>query len=226
MALSAAFVAGGALTLYNGNPIGWAGILFFGATLIQSYFQLRDGSVARPSTYLDDWATEVTLRPNRLRYAVLMIVSACFAVSCGVMVREGLSTGWTGMAAWAGILSFGAGAIVFCLLLVPGSAYLRLDDTGFTVCSLFRVHTIRWCEVDSFEVGTIARRKSVVFNFSNLYPRQKLLRKLSSAISSHEGALPETYGLSAEELSAMLNDWRQHAGPIATSVDQPTPIRT
>ena len=202
----------------QGDRTGWAGILLFGAALIQFYFQLRlrEGPAMRPSTYLDDlddWAIEVTLRPNRLRYLLLMTVSAGFAASSVVMVSEGHSTGWSGLAAWTGILFFGGSAIVFCVLLIPGSAYLRLDKTGFTVCSLFKVHSTRWHEVDSFEVGTIVGRKLVVFNFSDLYGRQKLARKLSSAISGYQGALPETYGLSAEELSAMLNDWRQRDAP-------------
>jgi hypothetical protein len=51
----------------------------------------------------------------------------------------------------------------------------------------------------------------VVFNFSNLHPRQRVLRKLSSAMSGYEAGLPETYGLSAEELAATMNDWRERA---------------
>ena len=49
----------------------------------------------------------------------------------------------------------------------------------------------------------------MVFNFSNLHRGQEFARKLSSAIGGYEGAIPETYGLSAEDLAAMMNDWRQ-----------------
>ena len=113
---------------------------------------------------------------------------------------------------WVGILLFGSGVIVFSLLLLPGSAYLKLDSSGFTLCTLFRAHSTGWYDVDSFQVGRIAGRKMVVFNFSNLHPRQRVLRKLSSALSGYEAGLPETYaGLSAEELAAMLNDWRERA---------------
>jgi hypothetical protein len=140
-----------------------------------------------------------------------MTLSAGFVAGSALMVREGDPVGW------AGILFFGAGVIVFCLLLLPGSAYLKLDPAGFTVCSLFRAHSTRWYEVDSFEVGSIGRHKLVVFNFSNLHRGQEFARKLSSAIGGYEGAPPETYGLSAQELAAMMNDWRQRGGASTVS---------
>ena len=140
-----------------------------------------------------------------------MTLSAGFVAGGALMVREGDPTGW------AAILFFGAGVIVFCLLLLPGSAYLILDPAGFTVCSLFRAHSTRWYEVNSFEVGSIGRHKLVVFNFSNLHRGQEFARKLSSAIGGYEGALPETYGLAAEELAAMMNDWRQRGDASTVS---------
>jgi hypothetical protein len=154
---------------------------------------------------------ELTLRPNRLRYLLFMTSSAGFVAGGALMVREGDPMGW------AGILFFGAGVIVFCVLLLPGSAYLKLDPAGFTVCSLFRAHSTRWYEVNSFEVGRIGGRKLVVFNFSNLHRGQGFARKLSSAIGGYEGALPETYGLSAEDLAAMMNDWRQRGDASTVS---------
>ena len=151
---------------------------------------------------------ELTLRPNRLRYLLLLTLSAGFVAGGALIVRQGDPIGW------AAILFFGAGVIVFFLLLLPGSAYLKLDPAGFTVCSLFRARSTRWYEVDSFQVGNIGRRKLVVFNFSNLHRGQEFVRKLSSAMFSYEGALPETYGISAEELAAMMNAWRQRGAPI------------
>jgi hypothetical protein len=139
-----------------------------------------------------------------------MILSAGFVASGALLVRvDDLEAD---LAGWVLILFFGLGAIVFCLHLLPGSAYLKLDPAGFTVCSLFRAHSYRWYEVDSFEVGKFRRRKLVVFNFSNLHRGQEFVRKLSSAIGGYEGALvPETYGLSAEELAATMNEWRARA---------------
>ena len=160
--------------------------------------------------------TELTLRPNRRRYLLNMALAAGFVAAGDLMIRKGDPRGW------AGILFFGFGVIVYVLLLLPGSAYLRLDPTGFTVCSLFRAHSTGWFEVDSFEVARMRGRKLVVFNFSNLHRGQEFVRKVAVAIGWHQGALPDTYGLSAEELAAIMNDWRQRRGhPSFASDKQP-----
>ena len=149
--------------------------------------------------------TELTLRPNRRRYLLNMTLAAGFVAAGALTIRKGDPR------SWAAILFFGFGVIVFGLSLLPGSAYLRLDPTGFTVCSLFRAHSTSWFEVDSFEVARIRGRKLVVLKYSSLHRGQEFVRKLAVAIGLHEGALPETYGLSAEELAAMMNDWRVRA---------------
>jgi hypothetical protein len=145
---------------------------------------------------------ELILRPNRRRYLLLLL-------SCAGLVAGALAARKSDPINWVGILLFGSGVIVFGLLLLPGSAYLKLDPAGFTVCSLFRPHSTCWYEVDSFQVARIGGRKLVAFNYSNLHRGQEFARKLSSAIAGYEGALTETYGLSAERLAAMMNDWRQ-----------------
>jgi len=150
---------------------------------------------------------ELTLRPKRLKYLLFALLSAAFVAGGVLMVRDGQRLGWFE------IFFFGTGLIVFCLLLLPGSAYLKLDPAGFTFCSLFRPHSMRWYEVDSFATGRIGTNKLVVFNFSELHRGQQRLRKISSAISGYEAALPGTYGLKAEDLAALMNDWRQRAAP-------------
>jgi hypothetical protein len=150
---------------------------------------------------------ELTLRPRRFKYLLFALLSAGFALVGATMVRDGEGLGW------AEILFFGTGAIVFCLLLLPGSAYLKLDPAGFTFCSLFRPHFTPWSEVEPFAVGRVGTRLLVVFNFSEAHRGQKYLRKVSSAISGYEAALPDTYRLKAADLAALMNDWRQRCAP-------------
>jgi hypothetical protein len=148
---------------------------------------------------------ELILRPIR-RKSLLPLLSCAGLVVGALTVRKS-----DPIIGWVGILLFGSGAIVIGLLLLPGSAYLKLDSAGFTVCTLFRAHSTSWYEVDSFQVARIGGRKFVVFNFSKLHRGQEFARKLSSAIAGYEGGLPEIYGPSAEQLAAMMNDWRQRA---------------
>ncbi len=40
---------------------------------------------------------------------------------------------------------------------------------------------------------------------------RRALAKINVAIAGHNAALPETYGLSAEDLSAVMAQWRERA---------------
>ncbi len=162
---------------------------------------------------------ELTLRPRRLKYLLLALFSGGFAIAGAFMVRDAERLGW------AEILFFGTGAIVFGLLLLPGSAYLKLDSAGFTFCSLFRAHFTRWSEVDSFAVGMVGTRRLVVFNFNEMHRGQDHLRKVAAAISGYEAALPDTYGRTAADLAALMNDWRQRYAP-STVPGSTTPIQS
>ena len=155
---------------------------------------------------------EVTLRPNRLKYLVILIVCAGFVVSGALNVPKNSLIGWIE------IFFFGSNVIVFGVLLLPGSAYLKLDPTGFTICSLFQARKLCWHEVESFRVDTDRGRKLVVFDFSKLHQGQEFARKVGLAISGYEAGLPDNYGLSPEELAATLNEWRERASSPAVSL--------
>ncbi len=146
----------------------------------------------------------LVLRPSRGRRVGLAIGSVVFVAEGIFVVGQGHP-----LVGWAGILFFGMGGVVLGLSLLPGSAYLKLDPAGFTICTLFGAYSYRWYEIESFEVGRLATRKSVFFNYSKLHRGRETLRKINSQIVGFEGALPDTYGMSAEKLAAILNDWRQ-----------------
>jgi hypothetical protein len=143
----------------------------------------------------------MTLKPSRLRYVVLMLVSIVFVAVGALEISDGSS-----VMGWITIGFFGAGVVVFAVTLIPGSAYLRLQPTGFTVCTFFKPRFISWCEVDSFEVGRIGRRKGVSFNFTELRKGHKALRGTSRIVTGYEGRIPDTYRLSAEELADLMNE--------------------
>jgi len=47
-----------------------------------------------------------------------------------------------------------------------------------------------------------------MFNFSEEYKKAKKARKISSALSGAEGALHDTFGLKAEELADLMNEYK------------------
>ncbi len=108
--------------------------------------------------------------------------------------------------AYVGIVFLGLGAIVFTMQLLPNSSYLRLTREGFTMCSLFRCHMIQWRHVSRFGVGRIYYVKNVV-GWDSTHEISKLGRA-TKALYGFVSALPDTYGLRAEELADLMKRFR------------------
>jgi hypothetical protein len=151
--------------------------------------------------------SSVTLYPKRSSMIWLLVGSSVF-------VAIGMWMGATGeMVGYAFGAFFALGIPVALIQLVPGSAYLCLDQRGFTVRSLFRTSFVPWSAVDRFFVvtlrtaGTIKVREMVGWNFRASYDRARLARRVATIVSKCEGALPDTYGQKAEELAALMNGY-------------------
>jgi hypothetical protein len=61
-------------------------------------------------------------------------------------------------------------------------------------------------DLPAFEKGPIG--KLVVFNFADGARKPGAAARWSARISGHEGALPDTYRMTAEDLAAVLNRYR------------------
>ena len=145
---------------------------------------------------------EVILRPRKSRALLYLMLCAIFTVIGILMIADNKLMGW-----FVGP-TFGLGVVVFILLMLPNSSYLLLKEDGFTVCSLYRTSSLKWSDIEGFEVTTIIGPKIVGFNFSSTYNRQQKVRKISKNMAGYEGALPDTYGISAKELAELLNNWK------------------
>lgn len=160
-----------------------------------------------------------TLRPRRVRTILFLLVCLGFALIGGLMIRDGDGRGY-----FVGGL-FALGVPVFALQLHPRAAYLRLDESGFTFCSLFRAQTVRWADVADFGVINVGAGRLVAWNFVPGHPRTGHGRAISQAIGGYEAALPDTYGLKPLVLAVWLNTlcqrWRQPPtnGPFFSEVE-------
>lgn len=145
----------------------------------------------------------VTLRSSRKKTLLMLAGSLAFVAGGIWMAHDQPSTGYSG------IIFFGLCAVTFGVQLLPNSSYLRLTAEGFTTCSLFRCHTVRWQHVRTFGVGRIGLKKVVGWDPAADLPG---VLKATKAISGYASTLPDTYGLRAEELAALLNRLRdEHA---------------
>ncbi len=117
--------------------------------------------------------------------------------------------------ALAGIIFFGLCALVGLVNLLPNSSYLTLTEKGFLFVSLFRKHFVEWSDVQSFVPVRIQRRSMVGWNYSPEFRGSKRLRSVNSAIAGVEAALPDTYGMPAEQLADLMNQLRDiHARSV------------
>jgi hypothetical protein len=144
----------------------------------------------------------LTLRTKPTKLLFYLFVSLVFVV-IGVLTFEG------NLISWLGIGFFGLGSIVIALMLLPNASYLQLTSKGFTMCSLFRKHTYSWSEIEGFATGKIGHTETVFFNFSPFYENQNTLRKTNKKVFGFEASLPDTYGMSAEKLADLMNEWKR-----------------
>jgi hypothetical protein len=147
----------------------------------------------------------VTFYPKRSS-AVWLLLGCTAFVAVGVWL--GISKG-----DWMGFLCagfFGLGIPVAVIQLMPGSTFLRLDSTGITFASMFKEKSLPWAVFQEFFVVTMRQtgvkvHETVGFNFVPTYDRARAGRAVARFISHCEGALPNTYGMKAEELAHILN---------------------
>lgn len=154
---------------------------------------------------------DLILRPRKRRLLFLLLGSLVFVASGIFILKSPTPSYGNAIASWSAVVFSGACALVAMVSLWPGSTYLTLGKTGFTVCMLFRPKSYRWSEVGSFKVGRMFTRKMVAFDYSNSYRLHRSLRKLNSRIGGFEASLPDFFGNSAEELAALLNEWRMRS---------------
>jgi len=153
----------------------------------------------------------ITLRPDGKGMFFLIVVSLIFVAVSWWVARLGNTVGYVGVA------FFGLGLVVFAIKLLPNSSYLRLTKEGFTVCSLFHCHTVPWPDTSEFGIADLGAKKMVAWNSSLFAEKLPSLFKASQLISGYGCALPETYGLGAEKLCALLNSTRAECLGLSSS---------
>ena len=112
---------------------------------------------------------------------------------------------------WPVLAFFFLGAMVAATALLPGAGGLTLDSRGFEIKNLFRRDRMSWQGVTGLEVGVIppAGIKSVIFDYIDA--KDRAISKLATALAGRNGALPDTYGFSADDLACLMRRWRERA---------------
>ncbi|MEM6331191.1 MAG: hypothetical protein AAF790_13205 [Planctomycetota bacterium] len=110
---------------------------------------------------------------------------------------------------WLGFLVAGFALFavpVFAIQLLPGAAYLRVDQNGVRFAVAFRETAVPWESIAESGVYEVKGSRLVGFNYTAKAGR---VRQASRSLTGYEGGLPDTYGMKAEELASLL-DHRLH----------------
>ena len=138
---------------------------------------------------------------------LLLVVAAAF-VAGGVYV---LPT--SPLQGYSAIAFFGLGAAVIAVNLLPGSSYLLLEPGGFTICNMFRKTFYSWSDVAEFLPVEVGTHTMVGLRFNERCKATVVGRKLAKFLAGADGALPETYGQSVQDLVPLLNKVRARQPP-------------
>lgn len=147
----------------------------------------------------------MTLRPKPWQAVLLLVVGCCLVAGGVFTVAHGYR-----LYGWMAIVFFGIGVVFACAMFLPGGNSLRLTPEGMEIYSLFRKTSVRWADVREFSLVSIpvTLRTLVGWNFVATYPKDRISRKTSSFLAGVEAALPNSFGMSAESLCSLLNEWR------------------
>lgn len=165
----------------------------------------------------------VTLGVNRLKMLALLAGSLAFVAGGILLIVFVKDDPEAVIAGIASVAFFGACAAIGAVMLLPGAANLTLDGGGFEVCSLFRRNRVAWPHAGRFTAATLSlpggNRKAMVG-----YDQDGLKgagADFSRNAIGRNAALPDTYGLSVEELARLLTEWRERA--LAQRPHSPVP---
>jgi hypothetical protein len=105
---------------------------------------------------------------------------------------------------------FSLGIPIALWMLATNKSYLKLDRNGVEALSPWRSTLIKWTDVDGFYVATMYGNKMIGIEYSSSYKGMAAGRKVAAFLSGGmEGALPNHYQGSPEEICDTLNRWRQ-----------------
>jgi hypothetical protein len=161
----------------------------------------------RVETILARFPGPVTMPVSRIK--ALGVLLGCVAfVAIGVLIlRYGDGEAEEIFGAWLAIVFFGLCAVVAAVMLLPGAGSLTLAADGFTMCSLFRKAHTPWRQASDFTVARSRDRRMTFVGYEDARA-SGAAAETSRSLIGRNAALPDTYGLSHEELARLLTQWR------------------
>jgi hypothetical protein len=147
-----------------------------------------------PTEISEELPETLYLPPSRARWVFTVVLSA-------IIVSVNFLVATTQGAPVLGILAaiFAVTGLASGAQLVPGSAGLWLDRKGFTFRMFWYDRRREWKEVTPILSSQVGLLQMVGYN------------RAGDAPNKPREVLPDTYGISANELAEIMNHWRDTA---------------
>jgi len=148
---------------------------------------------------------------SRMKTVVLLLGCAMFLCVGILFAQDG--DRW----AIAVIMISAFGCLILLSMLVPGNMRLTIDSRGFELKGPFKSVKLAWSDVDEFYIGYVhtgpSTSKLIAIKYSQSYEKQRVGRKVAAQVTGMEGAIPNHFKKSPEELCTILNTYKQKYAP-------------
>ena len=150
----------------------------------------------------------ITLRASKAKWLIVFAICAVFALG-GAWMLSFEQRSWARVASWIALVFFGAGALVAIAMMLPGASSLTLAREGFEIVHLYRRTATPWQAASGFESKRVGLQKIVVYDDAT--DEKESLSKVNRSLVGRNAGLGDTYGLSADDLAALMRTWRARA---------------
>jgi hypothetical protein len=221
LAIGIIFVIAGIGMVATGSEGGWPGLLFFALCTAIFAAQLWPGLLLSqpaqsPQALLQRFPGPVELHVPQRKTALILVGMIVFGAVSGWYLYAEPPGGFMAGILWLCIAAIVLGLPFIFYQLVRGAS-LRLEGDGFRVKQPWRWRFVRWADTSPFDIGSTAIVEQIKGDWSTVvtYDDKEAdgsnLGAVNRSIVGRNSALPDTYGLSAEDLQTLMNGWRARA---------------
>lgn len=212
MAVGLAFVAGSAYILVvKHDPFAFVAIAFgivMAAMAVHELWPwLIEGRPAAPDLVLQRFPGPVTLRTPWRKLVFFLISTILFGGCLGATALYSDMSILGSTIMWLGAVGCAAAIPAFLLSIIRGSA-LRLGPDGMQIFHGLKRSAHRWSDLSGFSVADVGM-PMVVFDEASI--TGGAVGAFNRGLVGRGGGLPDTYGMDAWDLAALLNEWRARA---------------
>jgi hypothetical protein len=219
--ISLVFVLAGIGMVATGAEGGWPGLLFFSICAAIFAAQLWPNLLLSRTpesvdALLQRYPGPVELHVPQRKTLLILVGVIVFAGTCAYYLHKEKPDILIAGFLWFCVAAL-ALSVPFVLYQLIRGASLRLEEDGFRIKQPWKWRFVLWKDTSEFGIGSTALIEShkndwsTVVTFDNKNIDEGKLSFLNRSIVGRNSALPDTYGLSPEDLQALMNGWRERA---------------